>query len=181
VSSGAKVIKSAAKTLNTQTIQPIVQAAKDAVSDPVEALKDAADVAAAFPVAGAAAGVLKEAETGIEAAEEVVEVVGNLANQNTLYKAAVDAFKNTSLTNARRALTKHPEIVGESRETLRQVLRTDEQINDAAHSALRDIMRNGETTYPTLGRYGTVTQIRNADGFGARWAEDQSFIGFISP
>lgn len=78
-------------------------------------------------------------------------------------------------------MTKHPELVGETKETLRQALRTDGAINDAAHGALRDIMRNGVTSTPTLGRYGTVTQVQVPGGFGARWAADGSFIGFINP
>ena len=104
-----------------------------------------------------------------------------LANQNPLYKAAAQPFKSGELSNAGRALTKHPELVGATKDTLRQALRTDQAINDAAHGALRDIMRNGVTTTPTLGRYGTVTQIQIPGGFGARWASDGTFIGFINP
>lgn len=78
-------------------------------------------------------------------------------------------------------MTKHPEVIVETKETLRQTLRTDKAINDAAHGALKDIMRNGIATTPTLGRYGTVTQIQVPGGFGARWASDGSFIGFINP
>ena len=108
-------------------------------------------------------------------------VAKGLGNQNPLYKAAVQEFKNSELSNAGRALTKHPELIGETKETIRQSLRTDGAINEAAHSELRDIMRNGVTTNPTLGRYGTVTQIQVPGGFGARWASDGSFIGFINP
>jgi len=104
-----------------------------------------------------------------------------LGNQNPLYKAAVQQFKATDLSNAGRALTKHPEVIGQTKDTLRQSLRTDGAINDAAHSALRDIMRNGVTTTPTLGRYGTVMETQIPGGFGARWASDGSFIGFINP
>jgi hypothetical protein len=104
-----------------------------------------------------------------------------LANQNPLYKAAVQRFKNSDLSNAGRALTKHPELVGETKETLRQVLRSEAAVNDAAHAALQDIMRNGVVTTPTLGRYGTVTQIQIPGGFGARWGVDGNFIGFINP
>ncbi|HAG75476.1 MAG TPA: Rhs family protein [Thauera sp.] len=104
-----------------------------------------------------------------------------LGNQNPLYKAAVQQFKGTDLSSAGRALTKHPELIGQTKDTLRQTLRTDGAINDAAHGALRDIMRNGVTTTPTLGRYGTVTQVQVPGGFGARWSSDGSFIGFINP
>lgn len=101
--------------------------------------------------------------------------------QNPLYKAAVDQFKNTDLSNAGRALTKHPELVGEAEETLRQAVRTDGAVNDAAHEALKNMIRNGVTTTPTLGRYRTVTQTQIPGGFGARWASDGSFIDFINP
>ncbi|MGG6462615.1 RHS repeat-associated core domain-containing protein [Solilutibacter silvestris] len=135
------------------------------------------------------------AAQGLDAASDVFEAaapilplltVGGMASkglggQNPLYKSAVDQFKNTKLSNAGRALTKHPEVIGETKETLRQMLRTDSAINDAAHAALRDIMRNGATTTPVLGRYGVVTQTRIPGGFGARWASDGSFIGFINP
>ena len=41
-------------------------------------------------------------------------------------------------------------------------------------------MRNGAATMPTLGRYGTITQIRATGEFGARRAYDDTFIGFIN-
>ena len=104
-----------------------------------------------------------------------------LGNQNLLYKAATGQFKNSALSPAGRALTKHPEVIGKTKETLRQSLRTDGAINDAAHNALRDIMRRGITTTPTTGRFGTVTDIQIPGGFGARWGSDGSFIGFLNP
>ena len=130
------------------------------------------------PAEGAALGAMGAIRT--LGAEANLAAKG-LGNQNPLYKAAVDQFKSTELSNAGRALTKHPELIGETKETLRQTLRTDGAINDAAHGVLRDIMRNGVTTTPTLGRYGTVTQTQIPGGFGARWTSDGSFIGFINP
>ena len=139
----------------------------------------------ALPPEGAVVGGLKASLVGLAAltkVDDAVEVAAKgLGSQNPLYKAAVGQFKNTEMSNAGRALTKHPELIGETKETLRQALRTDGAINGAAHSALRDIMRNGVTTTPTLGRYGTVTQTQVPGGFGARWASDGSFIGFINP
>lgn len=137
----------------------------------------------AIPIEGLAfstfkiATLLKRADN----AKDVLVVTRGLGDQNPLYKAAVQSFKNTDLSNAGRALTKHPEVIGQTKETLKQTLRTDTALNNAAHSALRDIMRNGVTTTPTLGRYGTVTQVQIPGGFGARWASDGSFIGFINP
>jgi hypothetical protein len=138
------------------------------------------------PMAAAGAKIASNASklpplTGGQWVDEVAKGGVGLGNQNPLYKAAVQQFKSTDLSNAGRALTKHPELVGKTKDTLRQALPTDGAINDAAHSVLRDIMRNGVTTNPTLGRYGTVTQIQVPGGFGARWASDGSFIGFINP
>jgi RHS repeat-associated protein len=104
-----------------------------------------------------------------------------LGKQNELYRAALGQFKDTTLSNAGRALTKHPEVRGLTKETLRQVYRTDKSINQAAQQTLKDIMQRGVTTNPTLGRYGTVTQTQIPGGFGARWTADGNFIGFINP
>jgi hypothetical protein len=81
-------------------------------------------------------------------------------------------FKATDLSNAGRALTKHREVIRETKGTLRQTMRTPDAINDAAHSALMEIMQNGGTITPTLGRYGTVTQMQIPNEFGARWSSD---------
>ncbi len=78
-------------------------------------------------------------------------------------------------------VTKHPEVIGQTKTALRQTLRTDGAINNAAHSALRSIMRNGVTTTPTLTRYGRVAQIKVPAGFGARWRADGRWIGLINP
>ncbi|GBF57877.1 hypothetical protein PbB2_01547 [Candidatus Phycosocius bacilliformis] len=91
-----------------------------------------------------------------------------LGHQNPLYRAAVKSFKDGPLTNAGRALTKHPEILGMTKDNLRQALRSNDSVNAAAHGALRNIMRNGTTTTPTIGRYGPVIQVQVPGGFGAR-------------
>ena len=137
------------------------------------------DAAGDGAILGPALGATTRPLSAVEGAG--LSGVTGLGNQNSLYQAAVGQFKNTELSNAGRALTKHPELVGETKETLRRSLRTDGAINDAAHAALRDIMTHGVETTPALGRYGTVTQIQIPGGFGARWASDGSFIGFINP
>jgi hypothetical protein len=85
------------------------------------------------------------------------------------------------LTNAGRALTKHPEVIGETKQTLRQGLRSDESINDAASDVLKSIIRNGVPRTENLPRYGSVTEIQIPNGFGARWYTGGDFIGFINP
>jgi len=117
----------------------------------------------------------------VDEAGYVAETIGTLANQNPLYKAALGQYGTSNLTNAGRALTKHPEVIGATKDALRKTLRSDASVNGAAHSALRDIMRNGVTTTPNLARYGQVTETQIPGGFGARWYADGRFIGFINP
>jgi RHS repeat-associated protein len=145
---------------------------------------DSVDECSALYAAGGWVGVAFDLLTGgglIKGGLKGLRALKGLGRQNPLYKAAVQRFKNTDFSNAGRALTKHPEVIGHTKDTLRQVLRTSREINNAAHSALRGIIRNGLTTAPRLGRYGRVTQIQIPGGFGARWAPDGSFIGFINP
>ena len=132
-------------------------------------------------VLGATLGAKTAADLLIQGGRAAETAAGTLADQNLLYKAAVGRYGASKLTNAGRALTKHPEVVGTTKDMLRQTLRSDGSVNAAAHSALKDIMRNGVTTTPTLPRYGQVTQIQIPGGFGARWYDDGRFIGFINP
>ena len=90
-------------------------------------------------------------------------------------------FKGQSLTNVDRALTKHPQVVGLTKQTLRQALRTDMVINKVAAEALKHIMRNGIRTTPILPRYDQVLQYQISGSFGARWYQSGEFIGFMGP
>lgn len=102
--------------------------------------------------------------------------------QNPMFKDAVSQFKNTDLTNAGRALSKHPEVIGETKESLRQVLRTDSALNNAAATSLKDIMRNGTRFEFNLPRYGNTVTYQIPGSFGARFeAATNKFIGFINP
>lgn len=78
-------------------------------------------------------------------------------------------------------MTKHPELVGATKATLRQSLSTDAALNGAAQAQLKDIIRNGVLTNPSMGRYGEVIQMQIPGGFGARWYPNGKFIGFINP
>jgi hypothetical protein len=101
---------------------------------------------------------------------------------NAMFKSALQSFKGTALTNVGRGLTKHPEVVGLTKETLRNTFRTDAQLNEAGANALKDIMRTGEKTLDTHSRYGDIATYQIANGFGARFeAETNRFIGFINP
>ncbi len=107
--------------------------------------------------------------------------LSNSGKIEVLLKSSSQQFNNTELTNAGRALTKHPEVVGLSKETLRQALRTDAQINATAAKSIGEILSKGNRTTFQSGRYGQVIQYQMKGGFGARWKSDGSFIGFINP
>lgn len=160
------------------------------ISSTVQALSDRplstiGELAASLPPNPASEGValgglgLKVASLGLGVG--VKTTTQTLARQNSLYKAALGRYRNSDLTRAGRALTKHPEVVGATNDTLRQVLRSDASINSAAQAALKDILRSGVTTTPNLPRFGQVTQIQIPGGFGARWSTSGDFIGFINP
>jgi RHS repeat-associated protein len=106
-------------------------------------------------------------------------VLGGLAGK--LLVNALQPFKGQLLTEVGRALTKHPEVVGLTKNSLRNSLRTSGAINDAAAAALRDILERGARTTINLPRYGQTIQYQVPGGFGARWYTDGRFIGFISP
>jgi hypothetical protein len=103
----------------------------------------------------------------------------------TLFRKALAPFRASSLTQAGRALTKHPEVAGLTKQTLRQAYGTDVAINRAAHDTLKQIMRRGVRTTPVLPRYGAVIQCQIPESFGARWyaagTRTGTFVGFIGP
>ena len=102
-----------------------------------------------------------------------------------LFRRALAPFRVGSLTHAGRALTKHPEFVSLTKQTLRQAYSTDAAINRAAHDALKQMMRHGIRTMPVLPRYGAVIQCQIPESFGARWyaagAQAGVFIGCSGP
>ncbi|MHA6882336.1 hemagglutinin repeat-containing protein, partial [Ralstonia pseudosolanacearum] len=94
---------------------------------------------------------------------------------------AQQPFKEGQLiTNAGRAVTKHPEYFGfDSTQELRKVYRTDTQLNELAANSIREILRDGVRTTGAGGRYpnGWVTYTL-PDGRAASWASSGDFIGF---
>jgi hypothetical protein len=89
-------------------------------------------------------------------------------------------FKGGTLTKAGRALTKHPEILGLTKDTLRKVLPTDAALNAAGEAALVRILSTGKAVVRDLPRYGLTLEIRTAGAAGARFLEETGeFIGFI--
>jgi len=78
-------------------------------------------------------------------------------------------------------LTKHPEVLGHSKDTLRLSLRTGAQLNAAAGRALREML-GGSQKILRLPRYGSVLEFRGASGFGARFYEETGeLIGSVNP
>jgi hypothetical protein len=99
-----------------------------------------------------------------------------------MFNDAVSPFKNSDLTNVGRALTKHPEVLNQTKETLRQTIRTDAELNIAGAKALENIMTNGVRTESVLPRYGNTVTYQIPGGFGVRFeAGTNKFIGFINP
>lgn len=89
-------------------------------------------------------------------------------------------FKGSNLTNAGRAVTKHPEYFGfESTEALMKVYRSPNSINTLGSTTVKDILRNGVRTTGAGGRYpnGWVTYTL-PNGRAASWSLDGTFIGF---
>lgn len=96
------------------------------------------------------------------------------------FKNAISPFKGGNLTNAGRAVTKHPEYFGfESTEALMKVYRTSDPLNNLGSSTLKEMLRTGVRTMGSGGRYpnGWVTYTLQ-NGKAASWGLDETFIGF---
>jgi YD repeat-containing protein len=84
------------------------------------------------------------------------------------------------MSKAGRAVTKHPDYFGfKTAEDVRQVYRTNEQLNDFASKHVRDILETGVRTEGQTGRSpdGWVTYTRS-DGVSSTWTRSGEFIGF---
>ncbi len=95
--------------------------------------------------------------------------------------AATARYGTSELTNAGRALTKHPEILDFTKQTLRTEIKSDSELNRIAESIVQNIITEGIKTTPVIPRYGKIIEIQITGGFGARWYPDGRFIGFINP
>ncbi|MCT7329680.1 VENN motif pre-toxin domain-containing protein, partial [Ralstonia mojiangensis] len=103
------------------------------------------------------------------------------SSPENLLAAAQQPFKEGQLiTNAGRAVTKHPEYFGfDSTQELRKIYRSDAELNELANSTLQDVLKNGVRTTGAGGRYpsGWVTYTL-PDGRAASWTSSGDFIGF---
>jgi RHS repeat-associated protein len=102
--------------------------------------------------------------------------------QTSALKSALSPYGNSPLTNAGRALTKHPEVAGLTKDTIRSVLRTSAEINNSAEAAVRGMVEGGAGRIISHPKFGQVFEFQNPSGFGARfYADSMEFIGFINP
>lgn len=107
-----------------------------------------------------------------------------LANPKSrdMFLDAAKPFKNSKFSKSGRTVTKHPGIVGKTKDNLRQTYKTEAEINKAAMDAVTDIMNKPKTVTKDMPRYGKVTEYRRADGWGVRYQDSTGeFIGFIEP
>jgi RHS repeat-associated protein len=92
---------------------------------------------------------------------------------------ATKLYRNGPLTNAGRALTKHPNVIGESGNIL-QKLGGAGNVNKAAARALNNIIRNGTMTTKVTKAFGEVIEYKLPNGIGARFsATTHEFITFL--
>jgi hypothetical protein len=93
--------------------------------------------------------------------------------------SATALFKAGPLTVVGRALTKHPNVIGESGNIL-QKLGGAANVNTAAAEALQEIMDNGTETVKMTNAFGLVVEYVLPSGIGARFsALTNEFIGFL--
>jgi len=105
--------------------------------------------------------------------------IGEGLSAAKLYKAGLSPF-NSELTNAGRAVTKHPSYFGfETLQDLQKVYKTTAEINELGASRMKDLLRAGMKTTGAGGRYpnGWVTYTLQ-NGNAASWSADGTFIGF---
>ncbi len=104
---------------------------------------------------------------------------GGAGASESMFASATSLFRNGPLTNAGRALTKHPNVIGESGNLL-QKLGSARGVNEAAAKALADIMENGAVTTKATKAFGQVIEYKLPSGIGARFeASTSEFIGFL--
>ena len=96
-----------------------------------------------------------------------------------LYREALGRYDVAGRTNAGRALSKHPTIVGQTKATFNKTYRTVPEQNAAAHTFLKNLMRNNQGNVIPNRRWVQVLEVRGADGLGARWQTNGTFIGFV--
>ena len=118
--------------------------------------------------------------TGSTVLEEITIAAKGRFDAVGAFKNAILSFKDGNLTNAGRAVTKHPKYFGfESTEALTKVYRTPGSLNNLGSSIVKNILRNGVMTTGAGGRYPNGwTTYTLPNGNAASWDLDGVFIGF---
>ncbi len=135
----------------------------------VEVIGEVAVSVMLFPLglAGAGRGI-----TSVIAARRGAEAARLLNN-------ATQPFRQGPLTQAGRALTKHPNIIGETGNIL-QKLGGAANVNARAAAALENIIQMGTRTVRTTTAFGRVIEFKLPSGLGARFSKTTGeFIGFL--
>lgn len=136
-----------------------------------------------FEESGVTGGVLGGVAAGVGAAQRAAAVAAFAEQKLTveLIQSATQPFKaGQTITQAGRAVTKHPEYFGfKNIAELRQVYKGDTAVNQIAENAIRDLLRGGIKSTGVSGRYpnGWVTYTLPG-GRAASWGLDGAFIGF---
>ncbi|MEK1938908.1 MAG: DUF637 domain-containing protein, partial [Pseudomonas sp.] len=108
------------------------------------------------------------------------EKLSSSTNEQLLRMAAQPLNEGQLISRAGRAVTKHPEYFGfGSTQELRQVYRSDLQLNNLAEETIKEILKSGIKATGAGGRYpqGWITYSL-PDGRSASWKRSGEFIGF---
>jgi hypothetical protein len=105
---------------------------------------------------------------------------------NPMFRHALQPFKGGAASNAGRALTKHPNIVGVNAspdrvmKALIDKFGSQAGVNKAAADALKNIMRNGTRSAKNTKAFGNVVDFKLPSGLGARFdATTNEFLHFL--
>ena len=101
--------------------------------------------------------------------------------QDAMLRSANSQFTTGKFSNAGRALTKHPNIVGlKTPQELSKVIGNQGAINRAAHQAITEFMKTGTRTVKDTKAFGKVVDFKAPSGLGVRFsATSYDFIGFL--
>jgi hypothetical protein len=118
---------------------------------------------------------------GVKPAAEVKQCKPTQVTIDEMLAAANEMHAAGQLmSKAGRAVTRHPSYFGfKTAEDVRQVYRTNEQLNDFASKQVRDMLETGVRMEGEggAGNQGWTTYTRS-DGSGASWTRNGEWIGF---
>ena len=108
-------------------------------------------------------------------------LIGALWREREVARLLADAtqwYRRGPLTRAGRALTKHPNVIGESGNIVQKLGVAN--VNRRAAAAIEHILRSGTRTVRETKAFGRVIEFKLPSGIGARFgAATRRFIGFL--